>query len=245
MSTLDLNQNPAAVLDDAPPALGGARLPAWALPADWPRSQGLPVLADMLLEGGRITAVRPQGSAPLPPGAWALGGAPVLPGLVDAHTHLDKAFTLPRMGQVQPGLLGAIEAMMADRAHWTPQDVHQRANQGLQWAHAAGVVQLRSHCDWWEPEVTPVAWPVLRELAARIRAEGGSVLATTSRRTPRPVTQALLHAFDDVPGVIWSDGGDGSNPYADLLASPRYRAATRFFLDELYGPQEFGDRANQ
>jgi len=163
MSPLDLN--PAAVLDDTPPALGGARLPAWALPADWPRSQGLPVLADVLLEGGRIAAVRPQGCAPLPPGAWALGGMPVLPGLVDAHTHLDKAFTLPRMGQVQPGLLGAIEAMMADRARWTVEDVRQRASQGLQWAHAAGVVHLRTHCDWWEPEVTPVAWPVLRELA--------------------------------------------------------------------------------
>lgn len=58
---------------------------------------------------------------------------------------------------------------------------------------------------------------LLRELAARIRADGGSVLATTSRRTPRPVTDALLRAFDDVPGVIWSDGGDGSNPYAGLL----------------------------
>ena len=33
--------------------------------------------------------------------------------------------------------------------------------------------------------------------------------------------------------------------YADLLASPRYRAATRFFLEELYGPQEFADRDAQ
>lgn len=33
--------------------------------------------------------------------------------------------------------------------------------------------------------------------------------------------------------------------YADLLASPRYRAAARFFLDELYGPQEFADRDAQ
>ena len=33
--------------------------------------------------------------------------------------------------------------------------------------------------------------------------------------------------------------------YADLLATPRYRAATRFFLDELYGPQEFADRDAQ
>jgi hypothetical protein len=33
--------------------------------------------------------------------------------------------------------------------------------------------------------------------------------------------------------------------YADLLASPRYRGAARFFLDELYGPQEFAERDAQ
>lgn len=30
--------------------------------------------------------------------------------------------------------------------------------------------------------------------------------------------------------------------HADLLASPRYRAATRFFLDELYGAKDFSQR---
>lgn len=33
--------------------------------------------------------------------------------------------------------------------------------------------------------------------------------------------------------------------YADLLRDPRYGAAARFFLDELYGPQEFGARDAQ
>ena len=33
--------------------------------------------------------------------------------------------------------------------------------------------------------------------------------------------------------------------YTDLLASPRYRAAARFFLEELYGPQEFAERDAQ
>jgi hypothetical protein len=33
--------------------------------------------------------------------------------------------------------------------------------------------------------------------------------------------------------------------YSDLLASPRYQAAARFFLEELYGPQEFGARDAQ
>jgi hypothetical protein len=33
--------------------------------------------------------------------------------------------------------------------------------------------------------------------------------------------------------------------YADLLASPRYASAARFFLDELYGPQDFSQRDAQ
>jgi len=33
--------------------------------------------------------------------------------------------------------------------------------------------------------------------------------------------------------------------YADLLATPRYRRAARFFLDELYGPHDFSKRDSQ
>lgn len=36
-----------------------------------------------------------------------------------------------------------------------------------------------------------------------------------------------------------------ANTYADLLASERYAAASRFFLDELYGPRDFSDRDAQ
>jgi hypothetical protein len=36
-----------------------------------------------------------------------------------------------------------------------------------------------------------------------------------------------------------------SHTYADLLDHPRYRAAARFFLDELYGPSDFSRRDDQ
>jgi len=36
-----------------------------------------------------------------------------------------------------------------------------------------------------------------------------------------------------------------SRTYADLLTDARYQGATRFFLEELYGPQEFGSRDAQ
>lgn len=36
-----------------------------------------------------------------------------------------------------------------------------------------------------------------------------------------------------------------ASTYADLLASPRYAGAARFFLDELYGPRDFAQRDAQ
>lgn len=36
-----------------------------------------------------------------------------------------------------------------------------------------------------------------------------------------------------------------SRTHADLLAHPRYAAAARFFLDDLYGPQDFAERDAQ
>jgi cytosine deaminase len=150
----------------APVLLDNARLPRWLLPTDWPQRDGVPVLARIALEAGRVQSVRPATDGAMPsPESWDLAGTLVLPGFVDAHTHLDKAFTLPRMKQVQPGLLGAIDAMLSDRVHWSPDDVRERASRGLQWAWECGTTHVRTHVDWWEPDSMPLAWPVMAELA--------------------------------------------------------------------------------
>ncbi|MBX3654910.1 MAG: amidohydrolase family protein [Ramlibacter sp.] len=205
----------------APGQLLNARLPRWLLGEHWPRRDGQPEPAALTLAGGRVTGVAPMATlapAGADAGAWDLRGAPVLPGLVDAHTHLDKTFTLPRMRDVQPGLLGAIDAMMADRLGWTPGDVRERASRALDWAHAAGCVHLRSHVDWWEPEGTPVAWQVLGELAqqwqGRLRLEQVSLVKLTlfqdlaqARRIAGRVAStgghAVLGAF--VHSVNWDE----------------------------------------
>lgn len=152
---------------NAPDLLINARLPRWLLPGDWPNKNGQPELADIHIANGQIVSIQPsyQPSANANAGSWDLAGALVLPALVDAHTHLDKTFTLSRMGSITPGLLGAIEAMMLDRRSWTPQDVEQRATQAVHLAHSAGVSHLRTHCDWWEADAEPIAWKVLGELA--------------------------------------------------------------------------------
>ncbi|EKT4101622.1 MULTISPECIES: mitochondrial fission ELM1 family protein [Stenotrophomonas] len=58
---------------------------------------------------------------------------------------------------------------------------------------------------------------VFQALARQIRSEGGSLLATTSRRTPPALAEILRATFADLPHVIWGDGGDGTNPYGGLL----------------------------
>ena len=146
----------AAPSTNEPRLLLRARLPRWWLPVDWPTAAARPALADIAIEAGRIALVRPSAS-PVPPGAIDLDGAPVLPGLVDAHTHIDKTFTAGRLGRVKPGLLGAIDAMMQDKLGWTPEDVRLRASKALAWAYEAGVVRLRTHVDWWDPQKVPIA----------------------------------------------------------------------------------------
>lgn len=57
----------------------------------------------------------------------------------------------------------------------------------------------------------------LDALATHIAHEGGSVLATASRRTPEPARASLRAALGKLPGVVWCDDRDGANPYAGLL----------------------------
>ena len=159
--------------NSTPDLLINARLPGWLLAKDWPSKLGQPELANIRITQSCIVGITPStgsldavgNQADLHVNIWDLTGALVLPALVDAHTHLDKTFTLPRMGAVKPGLLGAIAAMMDDRSRWTTADVRQRAEQALTWAYRAGVTHMRTHCDWWEADNAPVAWNVLEELA--------------------------------------------------------------------------------
>lgn len=159
-----------------PDFIANARLPRWLLPTDWPTDGTAPALALIELAQGRVARTSPlTGTVKVSGQGWDVQGAPVLPGMVDAHTHLDKAFILPRMGAVKPGLLGAIDAVIGDRAHWTHADLRERAQKGLQWAWEAGTTHLRTHIDWWDPASPPLAWEVISELAAewqgRIRLE--------------------------------------------------------------------------
>ncbi|WAT15316.1 mitochondrial fission ELM1 family protein [Xanthomonas fragariae] len=54
-------------------------------------------------------------------------------------------------------------------------------------------------------------------LREQLHAVGGSLLVTTSRRTPPETITTLRTLRADLPGLVWCDERDGPNPYAGLL----------------------------
>jgi cytosine deaminase len=120
---------PAAVLAAAPGPVDG---------------EGL-VRIDLRIEGGRIAAIAPAGTATE---GVDLRGGQVWPGFVDGHTHLDKGHIWPRAANPDGSFYGALTTVFADRqAHWTAADIRARFAFGLACAHAHGTVAIRTHLD--------------------------------------------------------------------------------------------------
>ena len=90
----------------------------------------------------------------------------VIPAPVEAHCHLDKCHSGPRLGPVGGDLSAAINAQMADKKNWTEEDLRRRMRRGLDDLMQAGCRQVRSHIDWGDDAAPPLAWHVLRETAA-------------------------------------------------------------------------------
>ncbi len=160
------------------------------------------------IAGGCIARVEPMPG----PAEWQ-----ALPLPVDPHVHLDKTYLWPRARPAAPGLFPAIEAALADRARWTPEDLRARARRALTEAAAAGVSALRSHVDWVEPDV-PLAWDVLGEMVAdapvRLQraplvsidllgdADIGPRIAAHVARTGDGVLGSFLYRHEDYPAKL-------------------------------------------
>jgi mitochondrial fission protein ELM1 len=61
------------------------------------------------------------------------------------------------------------------------------------------------------------AQQLVERLLAHRRAEGGSLMVLSSRRTPAAVMDVMNGALGDVPGLSWSGPDDGNNPYPGVL----------------------------
>lgn len=96
--------------------------------------------------GGEIQEVCPPPAAPPWP-RYDLAGRVVLPGLVDAHQHLDKTHLYPALGNESGTLDEAIARVREHYARCTVDEIVGRARRGLDLAIAAGTTAVRSHAD--------------------------------------------------------------------------------------------------
>jgi cytosine deaminase len=125
------------------------------------------VLCDIAVTVNRISLVRRSGEAAHLDGVDAvdLDGCLVLPGLVDAHVHLDKTHTWDRAPNRTGTFKDALETLGRDSENWTRADILRRAGFALHCAWEHGTRVIRTHVDTGLPsgEVNHAAMQELRE----------------------------------------------------------------------------------
>ncbi|MEB3355393.1 MAG: amidohydrolase family protein [Synechococcales bacterium] len=179
------------------------KLTGATLPGQWG-------LWDVAIAAGQIQAVAPH----LPGAAKQVlhtHGNLVIPGLVDAHIHLDKALLLDRCRAQTGGFSEALQQTLQAKQNFTIADIQQRARRVMAGAIAAGTTTMRSHV-----EVDPIVGLNNLEALLPLRDEFAWGLTL----------QLAVFAQDgitDQPGSVellrqaMTLGGDviGSAPYTD------------------------------
>ncbi|UUY02843.1 amidohydrolase family protein [Svornostia abyssi] len=169
-------------------------------------------LVDIALRDGVITAIRDAGGEAPEDGQLDAGGLVVLPGLVDAHVHLDKAHILDRLPGDIDGLPAAIQATSAIKDTFTADDVTARSERVLGALVRRGVTTVRAHA-----EVEPGAGLVSVETHLALRERWADVVdleivafaqegILRDRRTGELMDEAMRLGCDVV----------GICPYADV-----------------------------
>jgi cytosine deaminase len=102
---------------------------------------------DVAVTAGVISAVAGGLPAAADDTVLDLEGYVLLPAPVEPHAHLDKAFLAERILNPQGHLLGAIEAMDANRESLTVEDIAERAERAARLMVANGTTAIRSHAD--------------------------------------------------------------------------------------------------
>jgi cytosine deaminase len=187
------------------------------------RPRGGLVLANATLTGGAVGSIRIVGDHVSAVGSDAgagpddevvdLAGYVLLPGLVEPHVHLEKAFTAGRAIPGSGGLAGAIEAWSRMRGQLTRADVADRARRAVLTYLAHGATAIRAHTDA-TPAVGTLAVGALQEVRAgltgavdiEIVASGGCPLTgQAGRSSVAALRDAIGAGADVVGGAPWLD----------------------------------------
>lgn len=179
--------------------------------------------ADILIDaGGRIERIgKIEGSG------VDLGARLVVPGLVDAHQHLDKTRTLRSIQNPAGNLMGAIDAFRRYAADMSVADVAARAERTMAACLARGTVAIRSHANV-DPEARTRGVQALIELRERwkdrLRLQVVAFMTSGATKKGAPAREWLEEAIALGADVV---GG-----------TPTYAEEPMKFLDMLFDAAE-------
>lgn len=158
---------------------------------------------DITITDGRISAIRPAGSAAVDGPRYDLDNGLILPCFVDIHTHLDKGHIWPRKENPDGTWLGALLAVNDDRENlWAAADVERRMEFSLRCAYAHGTAAIRTHLDSSPPQ-HEISWALFEKVrerwAGRIELQAAAIVG--------PDTLVDPLALDQVARQVKASGG--------------------------------------
>lgn len=186
-----------------------------------------PALTDVAIVDGRIGAVGTTRDSARE--TIDVDGRLVLPGLVEAHIHLDKAFLTDHPSDGT--LADAIRVTAEAKRHFTIGEIRSRARRVLELAIAAGTTAMRAHVEV-DPVVglasTEAVLPLKQEYAAALDLQVCAFAQEGILRAPGTealLREALSMGADLVGGCPYNDT-DGVKQIAIV-----FRLAQEFGVD--------------
>lgn len=128
---------------------------------------GCDVLQDVAIENGLIQRIAPhiEGQAAR---VIEAGGKVLIPGLVDSHIHLDKAYIMDRLPNKSGTLMEAIQVTAKLKPTFTKEDVVERATRALFTLVSHGTTHIRTHAEF-DPAQGFTGFETVMELKEKYR----------------------------------------------------------------------------
>ncbi|MGE5617163.1 MAG: amidohydrolase family protein, partial [Bacillota bacterium] len=204
------------------------------------RIAGRDALNDLLIgERGRIERIAPRIESASGMEVRELRGRLVVPGLIDAHQHLDKTRTLRSVPNPEGTLLGAIQAFSRYASAMSEEDIAARAERTIAACVARGTVALRTHANV-DPECRlrgVEALVALRERSReRLRLQVVAFLSGGGTKATAPSRDWLDEALRLGADVVGANPNHADRPL-DILdlafeLAARHGKPIDFHLDE-------------
>lgn len=128
---------------------------------------GYDSLQDVAIENGLIQRIAPHidGQASR---VIEAGGKVLIPGLVDSHIHLDKAYIMDRLPNKSGTLMEAIQVTAKLKPTFTKEDVVERATRALFTLVSHGTTHIRTHAEF-DPAQGFTGFETVMELKEKYR----------------------------------------------------------------------------